>query len=180
MPTTARTRPSRMRPKPPARSSELRIRPPAPRAKRRAATPQTAATGMAQTASSSRTPTVWRESTTATGTAAAAASPSRSASEARWLLLRIRPPHRGRRDRAADHAGDGDEREHVRQRLEQHRRGVRIDGKAERERGRSAEEHRRGIGTERTPVAEDDGCERDEPTAVRHALVERADEADRQ
>src|SRR5204862_158395 len=128
MPATPSTRPSRIRPNPPARSSVLRILPPAPRAKSSAAIPQTAATGIAQTASRRRTPVVWRERATAAGTAATPARPSRTASEARWLLLRIRASDGGGRDRAADHAGDSDQGEHVRQGLEEHRRRGAVRG----------------------------------------------------
>src|SRR5436190_10429201 len=180
MPATPSTRPSRIRPTPPARSSVLRILPPAPRAKSSAAIPQTAATGIAQTASRRRTPVVWRERATAAGTAATPARPSRTASEARWLLLRIRASDGGGRDRAADHAGDSDQGEHVRQGLEEHRRRVGVLGEPERERGRGAEEDRGGVRAERPPVAEDDRGEGNEAAAVRHPLVERADEADRE
>src|SRR5882757_7129908 len=103
---------------PPARSSVQRIRPRAPREKRSAAIPQARATGIAQTASIRRTPAVCRESTTATGTAATARSPRSTATEARWLLLRVRAANGGGRDRAADHAGDRDEGQHVGQCLE--------------------------------------------------------------
>ena len=61
----------------------------------------------------------------AAGTDATATRPERAtASEARWLLLLTYGLAIGcGRDRAADHAGDGDQRQDVRQRLEEH--GVR-------------------------------------------------------
>src|SRR4051812_45477038 len=180
MPATPSTRPSRMRPKPPAFSSVQRMRPPAPREKRSAASPQPRATGIAQTASRRRTPAVCRETTTATGTAATARRPRRTANEARWLLLRVRAATGGGRNRAADHTGDRDERQDVRQRLEDYRRRVGVRGEPEREGRRRAEEHGGRIGAERAPVAEDHGGKRDESATVRHALVERADEADRE
>src|SRR5258707_1099325 len=172
MPATPSTRPSRMRPKPPAFSSVHRMRPPAPREKRSAASPQPRATGIAQTASRRRTPAVCRETTTATGTAATARSPSRTANEARWLLLRVRAANRGGGNGGADHAGDGDERKYVRHRLEDYRRGVGVRGEPEREGRRRAEEHGGRIGAERAPVAEDHRRERNEAAAVRHPLVE--------
>src|SRR4051794_28209245 len=180
MPATPRTRPSRMRPQPPACSSVQRIRPPAPRAKSRAAIPHAAATGTAHTASTSRTPAVCRDTTTAAGTTTVATRPRTTASDARWLLLDVGAANSCRWDRAADHAGDGDQRQDVRKRLEEYRRRVGVRGEAERERGRRAEEDRRRIRAERPPVPEDHGGERDEAAPVRHALVERAEEADRE
>ena len=46
------------------------------------------------------------------------------------LLLLVRAAIGGGRSRAADHAGDGDQRQHVRQRLEERRAGRRVDGQA--------------------------------------------------
>src|SRR3954470_12497374 len=133
MPPSPRMRESRIRPEPPACSSVRRMRPPAPRAKRSAPTPQAAATGTAQTASSRWTPAVCRDMTIAAGTEIVATSPSRTASDARWLLLDVGAANGSGRDRAADHAGDGDQRQAVGKRLEEYRRRVRVCGEPERE-----------------------------------------------
>src|SRR5437868_2153122 len=161
-------------------SSVRRIRPRAPRAKRSAAIPKRAATGIAQTASSSLTPVVWREMRTATGTAAMARSPESTASDERWLLLRIRPSCGGGRDRPADHARDRDQGQGVRQRLEQHgvRAPVRDRPESLRERAREAEQQRRTECAGGPPLAEDECSEGDEAAPLCHVLVERVHEAD--
>src|SRR5438067_4760021 len=127
-------RPRRIRPRPPARSSVRWIRPPAPRAKRIATRPATTATGIAYAASRSETPAVACATATPAGTASAATRPKSAASDARWLLLRVRAANGGGRHRAADDAGHGDQGEDVRQCLEEHGRGVGVDREAERER----------------------------------------------
>src|SRR4051812_18618122 len=173
-------RPIRIRPAPPARSSVQRMRPPAPRTKASAAIPQTAATGIAQAASITPTPVVSCASPTAAGTASTATRPSSTPSDARWLLLDVRPSNGGGRYRAADHAGDRNQGQDVGERLEEHGRGVGVHGEPERECRRRAEEDRSSVRTERPPVAEDHSGERDEAATVRHVLVERADEAERE
>src|SRR5882672_8021078 len=120
MPATARNTAARERPVPPAFSSVRRTRPRAPRTKRSAATPQPKATGIAHAASTSVNPEDCRDSTTATGTARSATRPASTASDARWLLLRIGAANGGRRNGTPDHARHRDEREDVRKGLEQH------------------------------------------------------------
>src|SRR4051812_42927718 len=118
--------------------------------------------------------------TIAAGTASAPTRPRTTASDARWLLLDVGAANCCGWNRAADHTGDGDQRQDIRKRLEEYRRRVGVRGESERERCRRTEEHRRRLGAERTPVAEDDRGECDEAPAVRHVLVEGADEADRE
>src|SRR5579871_5988960 len=86
----------------------------------------------------------------ATGIAAIASTPKTIAVTPAGLLLDIRLPVGGRRDRAADDTGDGDEREDVRKRLEQ---GARAEDRRRRvdvrrrdrvgKRGREPEQARR-------------------------------------
>jgi len=111
--------------------------------------------------------------------------PARALLRARSLrgyLLLVRAPDRCRRDRAADHAGDCDQREQVRERREE--RAVRRPGidvlELRSESAREAEEECGPEGGERPPVAEDQRGEGDEPAPGRHVLRERVDEADRQ
>src|SRR5260370_8468805 len=101
-------------------------------------------------------------------TAATAISPSSSASDARWLLLRVRAANGGRWDRAPDDARDRDQGQDIRERLEQDGGRVGVDRKSERECCRRAEEQRRREGAERTPVAEDQPGQRDEPPPPPH------------
>src|SRR5581483_4079294 len=180
MPATPRSVPSLIRPQPPARSSVARMRPPAPRANASAAAPQSAAIGIAHAASRSGIPAVRCATAIAPGTAATPTRPSTTATEARWLLLRVGASNGGGRGRAADDAGDGDQRQHVRERLEEDGGGVGVRREPERQRGRRTEEDRRSVCAEGAPVPEDDRGERDEAAAVRHALVEGADEPDRE
>src|ERR1700730_17686532 len=119
MPATPRIRPSRILPDPLAPPSVPPIRPRAPRTKRSEAKPQIAATGIAKAVSSRAMPVVFRHKTMAAGTASSTGPPSTTASEARWLLLRIGPSNRGRGKRPADDTGHRDEREHIRERLKQ-------------------------------------------------------------
>src|SRR5262245_64111515 len=79
--------------------------------------------------------------------------------------------------RAPDHAHEGDEREDVRQGLEEvgggevgreERRALEPEG----ERAREAEEEARAEGAERPPVPEDDGRQGDVAPARGHVLVE--------
>src|SRR4051794_11675623 len=134
---------------------------------------------MSQAASSRLKVVLQREYATAAGTAATPTAASTTAPDG-LLLLRVRAANSSGWDRTADDAGDGDQGQDVRQRLEEHLGGIRIRCEAERQRGRRAEEDRRRVGAERPPVAEDDCGERDEAAAGRHVLLERADVADRQ
>src|ERR1041385_155752 len=92
---------------------------------------------------------------------------------ARALLLLIRASNGCGRDRTADHACHGDQREDVRQRLEERRRVVGARRKAVRKRGRETEEQRGAEGPERPPVAEDHCGQCDEAAAGGDVLVER-------
>src|SRR3954471_3836544 len=121
-----------------------------------------------------------RETSTATGSVSRPRSARINATHARALLLDVGAASGCRRGCTADHGGDGDQREDVRQRLEEDgRSGPRLL-EPERERRRAAEQERGGERAERTPVSEDDRGERDEPTAGRHVLAERAEVADGQ
>src|SRR3954468_21128188 len=180
IPAKPRRRPSFARPAPPARSSVAWIRPIAPRAKSIAKTPASAATGTAQPASTRVTPARRFDTTTPAGTASTATTPSSAARDARWLLLRVRPANSCWWNRASDDARDCDERQHVGERLEEHRGRVRVRGEPERECGRHPEEQGGGKRAEGSPVPEDQCGERDEPAACGHVLVERAHEADRE
>ena len=95
------------------------------------------------------------------------------------LLLHVRDAGGGRWPRAADDARDGDEREHVRQRLEQRptseKAGSRWASALEKPNSSTARER-----AARPPVAEDDRRERDEPTpAVMFWLNEPTNPIDR-
>src|SRR5262249_26832986 len=127
---------------------------------------------------------------TANGSDAAPTSPNRNAVQAlprtdgrTPLLLTVRTAIRSRWDRAADHAGDGDQRQDVRERLEEQRRRAafrEVGGQAGAECGRQAEEHAGRVGAEWPPVAEDDRGDRDEAAAAGNTLVEEADVPDRE
>src|SRR5262249_39860339 len=127
---------------------------------------------------------------TANGSDAAPTSPNRNAVQAlprtdgrTPLLLTVWTAIRSRRDRAADHAGDGDQRQDIRERLEEQRRRAalrEIGRQAVAERAREPEQQACGVGAERPPVAEDDRGDRDEPPPARQVLVEEADVADRE
>src|SRR4051794_16999822 len=117
------------------------------------------------------------------GTATTARAPSTTeicAGRFSRLLLDVRTANGCGRDRAADDAGDRDQGEDVRKRLEQGSRASRIRREPLRERAREAEEERGGEGAARPPAAEDQRRERDEAAAGGHVLVERVDEADRE
>src|SRR4051812_124676 len=178
IPAKPRRRPSFARPAPPARSSVAWIRPIAPRAKSIARTPARAATGTAQPASTRVTPARRFDTTTPAGTASTATPPSSAARDARWLLLRVRPANSCWWNRAPDDACDGDERQDVRECLEEHSGRVGVRGEPERECGRHAEEQGGRKRAEGAPVPEDQRGERDEPATRGHVLVERAHEAD--
>src|SRR5437660_12902567 len=105
-----------------------------------------------------------------TGTEATASTPATSAATARGLrargrllLLRVRASNRGGGNRAADHSGDRDQRQHVRQGLEERSGRLAVGVRQPQgERAREAEQQRRAEGAERAPVSEDQRGERDE------------------
>src|SRR5215211_9083856 len=80
------------------------------------------------------------------------------------LLLLVRPADRGRRDRAADHARDGDQGEHVRKRREERAVAGPIFHVLEsgRHGAREPEQERCTEHAERPPLAEDQSGECDE------------------
>src|SRR3989442_9685017 len=129
---------------PPIRPIVRSVRRRAARTAWRASTPSTNASGIAQPASSS-VKRVYRVTATAAGSVAHDRRPSSTAAQARpflRLLLRVGTTIRGRRNGATDDAGDCDQREHVRKRLEERCGGARVDGQPEGERGREAEQQR--------------------------------------
>src|SRR5262245_53771580 len=150
----------------------------------KAASPSTAPTGTATAASRRSRPSRFSANTIAAGTHATASAPSTTESRPRQLgsalLLLVRATTRCRWDGTADHAGDGDDREHIWQGLEQHFGLGTVDVEAEGDRGREAEQQRRAKGAEWAPVPEDQRSEADEALAGGHVLRERAQEADRQ
>src|SRR5829696_6699286 len=154
------------------------------RARRESAIASSESTNPTATAISSpstrRTSSSRREAATPAGTARIASVPSRTAATAD--LFDVRAANGGRRDRPADDPRDGDQREHVRQGLEQQLVGLpRLDEPEPLgERAREAEEERRGEGADRSPAAEDERGERDEAAAGGHVLGERVVEPDRQ
>src|SRR5207237_738652 len=118
----------------------------------------------------------------ATGSAATASRPASSAAAAAGLLLRVGTANGGGRDRAADDARDGDQRQDVRKGLEE-RAVVRpaLDVlEPGGDRAREAEEERGPEGAERPPPAEDQRGERDEAAPGGHVLAEGVDEPDRE
>src|SRR4051812_35802897 len=130
--------------------------------------------------STRRTSSSRREAATPAGTARIASVPSRTAATAD--LFDVRAANGGGRDRPTDHPRDRDQREDVRQGLEEQLVGLPRLHLAEPlgEGAREAEEEGGGEGAERAPPTEDERRERDEPSAGRHVLRERVVEADRQ
>src|SRR5919198_5549027 len=122
-------------------------------------TPRTNATGTAYDASSRAKRCDCLATTTAAGMVRTPATPSTNPSQARRLLLSIGPATRRGRDRPADHAGDSDQGQHVRKRLDEAGRVPPRLAEAECQRGREPEQQRRCERAERTPVAEDQGGE---------------------
>src|SRR5690348_1898523 len=168
MPATASQRVARRRPAPPARSSVRRIWPRAPRASSSAATLSAIPIGIAHTASRRWIFPVCRDAATAAGTTRTPHRAAISASEARWLgrlLLAVRLAIGCGRNGTADHAGDRNQRQDVRQYPEERRRGRRVDLQAERKGVGEAEEKRRRERAGRPPVPEDHRRERDESSA---------------
>src|ERR671937_1786979 len=113
---------------------------------------------------------------TAAGIVATPASPTSTATQARRLLLRVRATTRCGRNRAADHSGHRDQREDIRDDLEERQRTRPrrrlLEPKCKRL--RKPEEQRRGESAERSPVAEDQGSEADETAAAGHVLRKRS------
>src|SRR5689334_3051222 len=180
MPSHARKRPARTR----RFSSGCRLRARLKRARReaaRATRPSTPATGTdPQRDWSSVRPEMYRDATTPAGIASTPSAPKKTATRAAALLLLIRPPCGSRTDRPADHAGDRDQRQHVRQCREERPPLVAVGvGQPVGERAREPEEERCAPRRERPPLAEDERGEADEALPVRHALVERVHEAER-
>src|SRR5437588_5014631 len=181
-PSTPRIRPARAAPSPPARPRVRSDRRRARRARTSAATPRSAATGAPAAAWTSLTRAESCASATAAGSAATARRPAASAAVAAGLLLRVGAANSGGRDRAADDARHGDQREDVGQGLEEGavvRPALDVlepgsDG------AREAEQERGPEGAERPPPAEDQRREGDEPAPGGHVLAEGVDEADRE
>src|SRR5437870_3421762 len=181
-PSTPRIRPALAAPSPPARPRVRSDRRRARRARTSAATPRTAATGTPAAAWTSFTRAESWASATLAGSAATASRPAASAAGAAGLLLCVGAANGGGRDRAADDARDGDQRQDVGQGLEE-RAVVRPaldvlepggDGAREPEQKRGSE------GAERPPAAEDQRREGDEAAPCGHVLAEGVDESDRE
>src|SRR3954453_17243940 len=174
--TTPSRRPTRAVPSPPTRPKVRWALRSARRASSTAAPPSTAEPQVAPVACTIVTPCSRRAARyAATGTAspssASTTEPRAASFRPPALLLLVGPSIGGRRDGSADHAGHGHERQHVGQRLEQHRPVRRVDGQAEGQRGREAEQERGAEGAERPPVAEDHRGERYEAAAGGDVLV---------
>src|SRR6185436_2444046 len=154
------------------------------RASTSATSPSTTAAGIAQAASISRRWSVSSATAIAAGSEAAAMSPTTTEAGALpfaiALPLLVRAADCRRADRAADHAHERDQCEHVRQGREQVRGDVRLPLQRDRDRAREAEEEAGREGAERVPLAEDDRGEGDVAAAGAHVLVEGAGEADRE
>src|SRR5918911_114687 len=118
-PSTPRMRAARAVPSPPARPRVRSLRRRARRARRSATAPRSAATGIAAEAWRSFTRAESWASATPAGSAATASRPAASAQGAAGLLLLVGTANGGGRDGAADHAGDGDQRQDVGQGLEE-------------------------------------------------------------
>src|SRR3954453_1117676 len=121
-----------------------------------------------------------RDTSTAAGRVSSPRTASTSATHERLLLFDVGAASGCGRGWTSDHTRDGDQHEHGRQGLEEDRRVAPRLCQPERERRRRAEQEGSSERAEGAPVAEDDGGERDEATTVRHVLVERPDEPDRQ
>src|SRR5919204_4602388 len=180
-----RIRPARAVPRPPARPSVRSTFRRARRARTSAAAPKRTEP---QDAAVAWTSVTWSSLRAAAKAATGSASPSsaqrtdpRAASFRAWaLLLLVRTSNGGWRDRTADHACHGDQRQDVGERLEERRCGTRVHREPEGQRRGEAEQERRPERPERAPVAEDERRERDEAPPGGHVLVEGANEADRQ
>src|SRR6185312_7655577 len=84
--------------------------------------------------------------------------------------LRLSPPQRRRRDRAADYPGERHDRQHVRYHLDELRCDHMVALKMYLHRLRSREQQARGTGAQRAPSPEDDGRNCDEPSARCHLI----------
>src|SRR5438093_634493 len=142
--------------------------------------PRRNASGTANDASRSTNRFDSRATATAAGIVRTPAMPSTTAAQALRLLLSIGPATRRGRDRPADHAGDSDQGQHVRQRTEEHGLARPRLLEPERQRVRESEQEGGRKSTERPPVPEDERRQADEAAAGGHVLVERADVTDRQ
>src|SRR6266516_2297284 len=120
-----------------------------------ATSPSRKANGTAYAASSSPIRLDRAATSIAAGSVRSARSPRKSATRARALLLDVGPATRCRRDRPADHAGDGDQGQDVRKCLEEDCRVPPRIGEAARERGRAAEQQRGSERAEGPQVSED-------------------------
>src|SRR5436305_11585521 len=132
----------RASPTPPAAESVRAAFRRARRAAYRAARPRTtAAATTTYSVSSSRSCALTCAATTPTGIARTASAPSTTAARAAPLLLLIRPARGRRPDRAADHPGHRDDRQYIRQGVEQCAPLVAVRVRqAVRQRAREAEE----------------------------------------
>src|SRR4051794_15143334 len=130
--------------------------------------------------STRRTSSRTREAAMPAGTARIASVPSRTAATAD--LFDVRAANGGGRYRPADDPRDGDQREDVRQGLEEQLvRLPRLDEPEPlRQRAREAEEERGGESSYRSPATEDQRGECDEAATGGHVLRERVVEADRE
>src|SRR5581483_7027521 len=144
--------------------------------------PSAAATGTATySARMSLTPARNWAAATPAGMARTASTPKRIATRAARLLPLIRPARCRRSDGTSDHSRDRDQRQQVRERLEQRPPLLPVGrGQPDRERAREPEEERRAEGRERPPLAEDERGKADEAVPLRHVLVERVVEARRE
>src|SRR5690348_8035625 len=131
------------------------------RAARPAIEPRTKAAGTATSVASSSVTSGRRHATATPAGIAAIASVPKTIATRPPLLLDIGPAVGRRRRRAADHARDGDEGEHVGERGEQRRDGQRVLLQVHAERAREPEQEARRGGAERAPVPEDERGERD-------------------
>src|SRR5262245_27938795 len=187
-PTMPGQRPTGPAPAPPTRPSvnSERRRARVPRAI--AASAATMAMGIAAAASSRRR--VWSRSVTtiAAGMLARAKTPTTIEAHARQfgsalvLLLDVWATNGGWRNRTADDPGHGDQRQKIRERLEERavlRPGVHVL-QLRRERAREPEQQRCAESPERTPVSEDERGECDESPPGGQVLREAADEPDRE
>src|SRR5919204_980583 len=172
--STPRIRPRRAARTPPARPSVHSAFRRAPTASTSASAPSAAATGIPYAASMRSTRFDSFVNATAAGSTSTPSSAKKTDANARPLLLDVWTANGSRWDRTTDDADDGDQRQQVRERLEQV--AVRLPPdmlEAELERRREAEQERGGEGAERAPVPEDERGEADEPSAGRDVLRER-------
>src|SRR3954454_17493418 len=173
---------ARAKPTPPAAES---VRAALRRSRRAAYRPSSPSTAAAATTtyrvSSRRSCELSCAAATPAGIARTASAPRATAARAAPLLLLIRPARGRRPDRAADHPGHRDDRQHIRQGVEQCAPLVAVGVRqAVGQRAREAEEQRGAPGRERPPLPEHEGGQPDEAGAARHVLIERVDEPERQ